>query len=93
LVEDLREAGYYQGKSTNQFNLEVQQAVIKFQKDYRTIKGDEFKRVLTVDGIVGEDTLIRLCQAVGRGCGPDASIGCYMGSPILVGDCLDKYKE
>lgn len=92
LVKDLREAGYYKGKNTTKFNSEVQQAVIKFQKDYRSIKGDEFKQVLKVDGIVGADTLIRLCQAVGRGCGPNDDIRCYTGSPVLVQDCLNKYK-
>jgi peptidoglycan hydrolase-like protein with peptidoglycan-binding domain len=92
LVEDLREAGYYQGKSITQFNFKVQQAVIKFQKDYRTIEGSQFAAVLTVDGIVGEDTLIRLCQALGRGCGPDATNDCYTGSPRNVIGRLDRYK-
>lgn len=94
LVEDLRKAGYYKGQTTTVFNSEVEQSVIKFQKDYRTIKGsDVYKSVLAVDGIVGENTLIRLCQAVGRGCTAESDYICYMGSPVLVSDCLDKYKE
>jgi peptidoglycan hydrolase-like protein with peptidoglycan-binding domain len=92
LVEDLRKAGYYKGKTTTVFNSQVKKAVIKFQTDYRTVEGSSLP-VLTVDGIVGEDTLIRLCQAVGRGCGPDADYGCYTGSPVLVAECLEKYQE
>lgn len=49
--------------------------------------------VLAVDGIVGENTLVRLCQAVGRGCTAESDYICYTGSPVLVSDCLDKYKE
>jgi hypothetical protein len=93
LVEDLREAGYYHGKTTTVFNTQVEQAVINFQKDYRIIRGHNFAPVLAVDGIVGENTLIRLCQAVGRGCTADADYACYMGSPVLVSDCLKKYKR
>ncbi|MTJ14947.1 peptidoglycan-binding protein [Anabaena sp. UHCC 0187] len=92
LVEDLRKAGYYKSKTTTVFNSKVKEAVIKFQKDYRTVEGSGLP-VLTADGIVGEDTLVRLCQAVGRGCGPNDDYGCYTGSVVLVADCLDKYKE
>jgi peptidoglycan hydrolase-like protein with peptidoglycan-binding domain len=96
LVEDLRKVGYYKGKPTTVFNSEVKKAVIKFQKDYRVITDNGVPSplpVLTADGIVGENTLIRLCQAIGKGCSPNDEWVCYTGSPVLVGRCLDKYKE
>ncbi|MBD2359514.1 peptidoglycan-binding protein [Tolypothrix sp. FACHB-123] len=93
LVEDLRKAGYYQYPTTNLFDSKVEASVLKFQKDYRTIKGSEFASVLKADGVVGEDTLIRLCQAVGRGCSAESDFSCYTGSPIRVIECLNKYKE
>ncbi len=91
LVEDLRTAGYYQGKTTQIFNTKVEQSVKKFQQDYRQIKGS-LGPVLKVDGVVGSDTLSRLCQAIGRGCNADADASCYTGSPRMVTSCLDKYK-
>ncbi|MDY7015690.1 MAG: peptidoglycan-binding domain-containing protein, partial [Cyanobacteriota bacterium] len=39
LVEDLRQAGYWSGASTNNFTLEVERAVRRFQSDYETIPG------------------------------------------------------
>jgi peptidoglycan hydrolase-like protein with peptidoglycan-binding domain len=91
LVEDLKLANYYKGRSTNDFNAKVENAVRRFQKDYRYIEGGDFP-ILTVDGIAGQDTIVRLCQATTRGCPPGSSAGCYIGSPRIVRECLDKYK-
>ncbi|GET36411.1 peptidoglycan-binding domain-containing protein [Microseira wollei] len=90
LVEDLRVAGYYEGRTTNRFDSKVEQAVKRFQQDYRYI---EAMSVLAVDGIVGPDTLLRLCQATRRGCGPNAGLECYQGSPIGVIGCLERYNQ
>lgn len=91
LTEDLREAGYWRGNLTSQFTEEVEQAIMRFQRDYETIPESDWDTPLSIDGIVGPATQVRLCQAVGRGCGPDDPLGCYTGSPRLVIDCLESY--
>lgn len=92
LVGDLTKAGYYKGKRTSRFDSNVEKAVIKFQKDYRAIDDCPECSILKADAVVDANTLVRLCQAVGRGCRPDDTHVCYTGSPVLVGECLDKYK-
>ena len=91
LVEDLRKAGYYRGRATRIFNADVERAVRQFQRDYETIPGSDFSSRLAIDGVAGPNTQVRLCQAVFRGCGPDAGVGCYTGSLRLVVSCLESY--
>jgi hypothetical protein len=93
LVSDLRKAGYYNGKSTNRFNSEVESAVKAFQTDYQHIKNDTSGRHpdLDIDGIVGQETVMRLCQKVYRGCNADAD--CYSGSVRLLIPCYETYKK
>jgi peptidoglycan hydrolase-like protein with peptidoglycan-binding domain len=80
----LKELGYYQGKPTNDFNLTVKKSVVKFQKEYR---------LEVANGIVENNTLLKMCQAARKGCSPNAGSGCYMGSPRLVVACLNKFKD
>jgi hypothetical protein len=77
LVKDLRTAGYYTGKTTDRFNSEVDTALQSFQSDHQRLKNDTDNRYpdLDVDGIVGAETVKRLCQKVYRGC--DADLSCY----------------
>jgi peptidoglycan hydrolase-like protein with peptidoglycan-binding domain len=80
----LGELGYYQGKSKNLFDKELEKSVIKFQEEYR---------LKSTDGIVGNETLLRICQAIGKGCPANASQGCYTGSPRNVVACLNNFKS
>ena len=93
LVKDLRKAGYYTGKNTDRFNLEVEAAVQSFQTDHQQVKNDQFDRYsdLTIDGVVGRDTVLRLCQKVYRGCDADAQ--CYTGSVQLLLPCYKNYQR
>jgi Putative peptidoglycan binding domain len=91
LVEDLRTAGYYTGKTTDLFNAEVEAALQGFQSDHQHLKNDTGNRYsdLDVDGIVGKETVMRLCQKVYRGC--DANLSCYRGSIQLLLPCWRNY--
>lgn len=89
LVENLREADYWHGTSTNNFTIEVERAVREFQRDYETIPGLSGR--LVIDGVAGPATQFRLCSAIGKGCKPGDGWGCYTGSPRLVVSCLESY--
>jgi peptidoglycan hydrolase-like protein with peptidoglycan-binding domain len=91
LVKDLRKAGYYQGSDTDYFDSTVRYAVERFQADHRRLLNGGIGNypILAVDGVVGKETIRRLCQRVYRGCGPDAS--CYRGSVELLIPCWKKY--
>jgi Putative peptidoglycan binding domain len=93
LVEDLRRAEYYNGKETEHFDVEVEKAVKAFQDDHRHLKNDDEKRFqdLTVDGIVGQESIYRLCQRAYRGC--KADLNCYHGSVKWLIPCWEKYKS
>jgi peptidoglycan hydrolase-like protein with peptidoglycan-binding domain len=79
----LSELGYYQGKPKKLFEKELEKSVIKFQREYR---------LKSTDGIVGNETLLQICKAKGKGCAADASSGCYTGSPRNVVACLNDFK-
>ena len=91
LVKDLRKAGYNPGKNTDRFTSEVENAVKSFQRDHQHVRNDTYQRHsdLDIDGIVGKDTILRVCQKVYRGCDADAS--CYTGSPQLALPCYRTY--
>ena len=91
LVEDLRKAGYNPGKNTDRFTSEVENAVKSFQTDHQYMKNDTSNHYsdLDLDGIVGKDTVIRLCQKAYRGC--DANTSCYGGSVRLLLPCHKTY--
>jgi peptidoglycan hydrolase-like protein with peptidoglycan-binding domain len=80
----LSHLGYYQGKPKNSFDKELEQSVIKFQKEYR---------LKSSDGIVGYETLLQMCKAKGKGCAADASNDCYTGSPRNVVACLNDFRS
>jgi peptidoglycan hydrolase-like protein with peptidoglycan-binding domain len=87
LSEDLKMLGYYTGSATSVFNRTLKNAVRKFQSDYGKSRG-----LGKADGIVGEKTLLAICQASRKGCSPTASNGCYTGSVLNISSCLDRYK-
>jgi hypothetical protein len=91
LVKDLRKAGYYQGSDTDYFDSTVRHAVERFQTDHRYLLNDRMRQssVLVIDGVVGKETVHRLCQRVYRGCEPD--LRCYGGSVELLIPCWKKY--
>jgi peptidoglycan hydrolase-like protein with peptidoglycan-binding domain len=91
LVKDLRTAGYYTGANTDRFNSEVEAALQGFQTDHQHMKNDTrgYYSDLEIDGIVGKETVMRLCQKVYRGC--DANISCYGGSIQLLRPCWRNY--
>jgi peptidoglycan hydrolase-like protein with peptidoglycan-binding domain len=91
LVKDLRAAGYYTGEDTDRFNSEVETAVQGFQTDHQHMKNDPNNRYsdLSIDGVVGKDTITRLCQKVRRGCEADAN--CYTGSIRVLVPCWQNY--
>ena len=92
LVKDLRKAGYYTGKTTDRLNSEVETAVKAFQVDHQHFKNaTDTSLDLDIDGIVGRDTVIRLCQKVYRGC--DADTRCYRGSVKFLLPCYETYKR
>lgn len=93
LVKDLRKAGYYSGQNTDRFNSEVETAVQGFQTDHRHMKNDQHNHYsdLTIDGVVGKDTVHRLCQKVYRGCDADAQ--CYTGSVQFLLPCYKTYQR
>ena len=92
LVKDLRKAGYYTGKTTDRLNSEVETAVKAFQVDHQHFKNaTDTSLDLDIDGIVGKDTIIRLCQKVYRGC--DANLSCYGGSIQLLLPCWRNYSR
>jgi peptidoglycan hydrolase-like protein with peptidoglycan-binding domain len=80
----LSHLGYYQGKPKNSFDKELEQSVIKFQKEYR---------LKSSDGIVGYETLLQMCKAKGKGCAAEASNDCYTGSPRNVVACLNDFRS
>jgi peptidoglycan hydrolase-like protein with peptidoglycan-binding domain len=91
LVKDLSAAGYYTGKTTDRFNSEVEAALQAFQTDHQHMKNDRsgYYSDLEIDGIVGKETVMRLCQKVYRGC--DANTSCYGGSIQLLLPCWRNY--
>jgi peptidoglycan hydrolase-like protein with peptidoglycan-binding domain len=91
LTKDLRTAGYYTGKDTDRLDSEVEAALKGFQSDHQHLKNDTDGRYsdLKVDGIVGKETVMRLCQKVYRGC--DANLSCYGGSIQLLLPCWRNY--
>ena len=93
LVKDLRTAGYYTGANTDRFNSEVEAAVQGFQTDHQYVKNDQYDRYsdLTIDRVVGRDTVLRLCQKNYRGCDADAQ--CYTGSVQLLLPCHKNYRR
>ncbi len=93
LVKDLRKAGYYTGTTTDRFNSEVDAALQSFQSDHQRLKNDTGNRYsdLDVDGVVGKETIMRLCQKVYRGC--DADLSCYQGSIELLLPCWRNYSR
>lgn len=92
LVKDLRKAGYYNGKTTDRLNLEVETALKSFQSDHQHFKDAPDNSLdLDVDGIVGKETILRLCQKVYRGC--DADSRCYRGSIQLLLPCWRNYER
>jgi Putative peptidoglycan binding domain len=93
LVKDLRKAGYYTGKDTDRFNSEVTAAVQGFQTDHQHLKDDTADRYpdLAIDGIVGKETVMRLCQKAYRGC--DADLSCYRGSIKWLLPCWRTYSR
>jgi peptidoglycan hydrolase-like protein with peptidoglycan-binding domain len=80
----LSHLGYYQGKPKNLFDKELEQSVIKFQREYR---------LKSSDGVVGGETLVQMCKAKGKGCAADAGNDCYTGSPRNVIGCLNDFKS
>ena len=91
LVKDLRKAGYNPGKNTDRFTSEVENAVKSFQTDHQHVRNDTYRYYsdLDIDGIVGKDTILRVCQKVYRGCDADSS--CYTGSPQFALPCYRTY--
>jgi Putative peptidoglycan binding domain len=92
LVKDLRTAGYYTGKTTDRFDAEVKTALQGFQTDHQHLTNDDTNgrySDLEIDGIVGKETVMRLCQKVYRGC--DANLSCYRGSIELLLPCWRNY--
>jgi Putative peptidoglycan binding domain len=85
--EDLKMLGYYTGLTTGIFNKKLEDAVRKFQSDYARSRG-----LGKADGVVGEKTLVAICQASRRGCGPNDANWCYEGSVIGIVKCLERYK-
>jgi peptidoglycan hydrolase-like protein with peptidoglycan-binding domain len=82
VLKEIEHYQYYQDEPTNIFNKSLEKSVVKFQQDYG----------LNSDGIVGNKTLLTMCQVRGKGCPPPITSGCLMGSPKLVTACLDKFK-
>ena len=92
LVKDLRKAGYYTGMNTDLFNSEVDIAVKAFQVDHQHFKDTSDNSLdLDIDGVVGKETIMRLCQKVYRGC--DADSRCYRGSIQLLLPCWQSYER
>ncbi len=92
LVKDLRKAGYYTEKTTDRLNSEIETAVNAFQVDHQHFKDVSDNSLdLDIDGIVGRDTVIRLCQKVYRGC--DADTRCYRGSMKFLLPCYETYQR
>jgi peptidoglycan hydrolase-like protein with peptidoglycan-binding domain len=84
MLSILDEIGYYKGGSINQFNIEVEKSVIRFQQDYR---------LKPSDGIVGSETLLHLCKVRSKGCKPSDDNSCYTGSPRGVVSCLNDFRS
>jgi hypothetical protein len=93
LAKDLRKAGYYTGQDTDRFNSEVEASIQSFQTDHQYLKNDTDNLFpdLQIDGIVGKETVMRLCQKAYRGC--DADLRCYRGSIKWLLPCWRAYSR